>query len=214
MLRPEEIDRLRFELGVPLTRIGAEPYIGYIAVFDRVITPYLYDNSTTSVTPVTAGSVAVTLAANPAPPNNIGLTFNVGTNCLVDVGPAQEQAVIQSITGLVATFVFANAHGTGGISYPIQPVGSEQIVRLIIQRLDNIEAQMRLVATRTAGIEQADEIKMVPRGGGRRTTEDMIEVLVRQREVARDDLGDAIGFGDWRKMRNGATARATGFEIY
>ena len=63
-LRPEEILRIKYQLGVSVTLIGAEPYITYLAVFDKAIQPYIIDPSTTSTTAVVAGTTqAITVAA-------------------------------------------------------------------------------------------------------------------------------------------------------
>lgn len=208
-LRPEELDRIKWELGVSPIRLGAEPYITYVAIFDRVVQPYLFDNSTTSTTSVTAGqTIAITLAANPVPPNGVGLTFNVGTSCIVDQGPAQETVVIQALSGLSATCTFANAHSG---TYSVYPNGSEQIVRDIITRLDNIKAQLTTIAPQTSGIEAVDEVKLYSAGTGKRgRTMSKFQELVHQREQARDDLGEAIGFANLRRLRRGGF----GLEVY
>ena len=206
-LRPEEIDRIKWELGVSMTRLGAEPYITYVAIFDRVIQPYLFDNSTTSATSVaTAGTQAITLAANPTPPNNVGLTFNVGTTIVVDVGPQQETAVIQVLSGLSATITFANTHTS--TPYVVSPYGSEQIVRDIFARLDVIKSELLNVAPRTAGMQQVDEVKVYPSSpiGGRSSSKDKFDSLVAQREQARNDLAEAVGFENLRNLRRSAVA--------
>lgn len=207
-LRPEEIDRCRFELGVPLTRIGAEPYIAFIALFDRVIQPYLFDNATTSsttVTAVAAGAVAtLALAANPfIPGSSTILTFQVGTSCLVDVGPSQETGVIQSLTGLNAQITLVNAHSG---TYPVSAVGSEQIVRDILTRLDVIRVALQTIAPPSAGVESVDDIRMFPAGSGRKgKVLDKFQSLVMQRKQAREDLGEALGCGTFRRSGGGSS---------
>lgn len=214
-LRQEEIDRIRYELGVPLTRVGAEPYITWVPIFAKVIQPYLFDNSTTSTTAVSAAPggapISVTLVANPEGPDGFGLVFAVGTSCVVDVGPAQEIATIAALSGLVATMTLANAHGGAGASYPIAPNGAEQIVRDIFVRLDAINVQLRTIAPQTAGITQADEIKLSPSMRGRSRQSDTFDSLVAQRDQARQDLADAIGFKDLRKLAQSSVSRV---ELY
>ena len=212
-LRSEELDRIKYELGVPMTRIGAEPYISFVAIFDRVIQPYLFDNSTTSSSSVVAGAAqAITLAANPATPNGVGLTFAVGTLCLVDMGPSQEQCVIQAITGLSVTMTLGNSHGSV-VPYPIAPVGSEQIVRDILTRLDVIRLQLQTIAPQAAGVESVDDIRLFASGRGRKgVTLDKAQALLLQRDVARDDLGDALGCPNFRKARRASGANS--FEVY
>jgi hypothetical protein len=213
-LRPEEIDRIKYELGVPVTRVGAEPYISYVAVFDRAIQPYLYDASTTSSTAVTAAPagalVSITLAANPAAASGVGLTFQAGSYVVVDVGPAEETTVLQSITGLVAQCYLVNAHvGT----YGVWPQGAEWIVRNIVDRIDAINTQLQTVAPQTAGMTKVDEIEFssMSQSGSRRGTADKFQALIRQREQARDDLGEAVGFPN---LRSATRRGGRSFELY
>lgn len=213
MLRSEELDRIKFELGVSPIRLGAEPFLAYVAIFDRVVQPFLYDNSTTSSTTVVAsvtGAIStITLAANPAPPNNVGLTFQVGTSVVVDVGVLQEFSVIQSIAGLTVTLNLTLGHAG---SYPVYPNGSEQMVRDVLARLDVIKSDMLSVAPRAAGVESVDEIKLFPHGSGRRgATRSKFDELLVQREQARNDLGELVGFSNLRSARRAA---GSALEIY
>ena len=188
-LRPEELDRIKFELGTSLLRNGSEPYLAFYAIYDRVIQPFLFDNATTSATAVAApGVAAITLTANPLAPNLSGPTFQVGTACVIDVGPLQETAVIQLLSGLVATLTFVYAHTSA--PYYVGPFGTEAIVRDILSRLDVLRDQLRTIAPTTAGVSQVDDIRLY--GGGGKGASKYGE-LVMQRDLARDDLGDAIG---------------------
>jgi hypothetical protein len=213
-LFPYELDIIKQQLGVTLTRIGAEPYIQFIALFDGVIQPYLFDNSTTSATTVAAGSTAaIVLASNPAAPNNVQqLVFATGSSCVVDVGPAQEVAVIQNLSGLTATLTFANAH-TG--PYPIWPNGAEWAVRGILARIVTIETQMGSVAPKAAGVQKVDEISLYSsaKGSQRGATRDTFEALVEQRMQARDDLSGAIGFPNLWRTKPGVSSPSR-IELY
>lgn len=213
-LYPYELDNIKQQLGVTLTRVGAEPYIAFIALFDQVIQPYLYDNSTTSSTSVAAGTtVPITLAANPVAPNNVQqLVFGTGYQVVVDVGTAQENTVIQNLSGLTATIVFVNAHAP---PFPIWPNGAEWAVRRIMARITVIEGNMTTIAPQAAGVQQVDEVKLYAssKGSQRGATRDALESLVEQRMQARDDLSGAIGFPNlWRqKPTNYAPSR---IELY
>lgn len=213
MLKPEELDRLKWELGVTPIRIGAEPYIAYQAIWDRVIQPYLFDNTTTSTTTVVAnaagGIVTLTLASNPNAASGNGLTFQIGTTIVVDLGPAQETAVITALTGLNASVTLFNAHSG---TYQVAPYGSEQLVRDLFARLDVIKTQLTQLAPVTAGIEKADDVSLSPAGYARRgKTLDKFQSLIMQREQARDDLGELVGFPNLRSVRRNAS---NAFEIY
>ena len=220
MLRPEEIDRIKYQLGITPIRIGAEPYIAYVAIFDRVIQPYLYDNSSTLSTAVaTAGTQVVTLASNPNSPGNAlvasptaaQLSFQLGTSCVIDVGPSQEIAAIQVLSGLQATLTFANAHPAG---CQIMPNGEEQIVRAILARIDTIQAQIDGVAPVTAGVSAlVGEVELSARSSGRTRTRDKAEVLFDQRHQARNDLARAVGYANLNPPP-GSGGGGFSFEVY
>lgn len=208
-LSSTEVDRIRYELGYPTTRLGAEPYITYAAVFDKALIPYLTDVGSTSTTTVAASSaganVAVTVASNPTLPQvPNGLAFVVGTTVSVDVGPAQEQSVILAVTGLAMTLNLSNAHGTAGLQYPVVLAGAEQVIRDILLRLSVIAAEL-IIATKTAGISKANqaEIYSAGRGTGRRETLDKFQAVMLQRDQARQDLSEATGIPDLRRTRRG-----------
>jgi hypothetical protein len=92
--------------------------------------------------------------------------------------------------------------------------GGETVVRKILGRINAIEAQMGTIAPQSAGVSQVDEIKLYAstRSGGRSaSTLDMADSLVKQREQARDDLGEAVGFPNLRRQRMAAGDRAEAF---
>lgn len=214
-LQPYELDIIKQQLGVTLTRVGAEPYIQYVALFDNVIQPFLYDNSTTSSTSVAAGAgnTAVTVASNPAAPNNVTQSvFAVGSSVVVDVGPAQEVSTIIAIASLSFTIYFQNAHMA---PWPLYINGAEFAVRNILARIALIEQKLGTRAVQTAGIQKADEVSFYASSVGmqRGATKDTHKSLIEQRMQARDDLSGAIGFPNlWRdKPGNSAPGR---IELY
>lgn len=213
-LRAEEILRCKWELGVSVTLSGAEPYITYLAVFDKAIAPYIIDPTTTSSTIVVASAnptgqqVMLSLASIPVIAGSSTPAFSVGTSVTVDVGPNSETAQIEILSGLSAWITLANAHGASG-AYPVVMSGGEHVVRDILTRLDVIKNELTNIAPKTAGIEQVDEIKVyaATTAGSRRGTRDKFESLVQQREQARDDLGEAVGFPNLRRMKRGGYGR-------
>lgn len=213
-LRPEEILRTKYALGVNVGLLGQEPYITYLAIFDRAIQPYIIDPSTTSTTSVSGGGipVAVVVAAIPVIAGSAVPAFTVGTTVTVDVGPLSEQAQITIVTGTTIWLTLNNAHGANG-AYPIFMAGGEQVVRDILTRIANIEAQLATFAPQAAGVQQIDEIKMyaATTAGNRRGSRDMFESLIQQREQARDDLGEAVGFPNLRTMKK---ARGNSVAVY
>lgn len=234
-----DIQRLKFETGYNVTNVGAEIYVlnGYAAVFDAAIAPYLFDQGSSSSTPVTAQPVpaigapvpvpvVLTLASNPnvtgQPIGSVpgqgsiyGVCFQVGTKIVVDVGPNQEAGVIvQAVSGLQITASLALAHGTGGTTYPVLVQGGEYQVRDILARLDNINAQMRDLAPITAGVQQADEVKLYPSERGRRGNRNKIDDLNVQRDLARKDLAATLGIPNLWEMRGKFGGAGGGMQEY
>lgn len=214
-LRAEEILRIKWELGVSVTLLGSEPYITYLAVFDRAIQPFIIDPTTTSSTVVSADQTqSIALAAVPVIAGSSTPAFTVGTSVTVDVGPNAEVVQIQVLSGTTAWATFANAHGAQG-AYPVAMAGGEQVVRSVLARLAVIDQQLGGDAPLAAGVEQMDkgEIRLYgsSTSGSRRGTRDMFDSLIKQREQARDDLGEAVGFPNLRSVRKGAGNRV---ELY
>jgi hypothetical protein len=202
-LRPEEILRIKYQLGVSVTLIGAEPYITYLAVFDKAIQPYIIDPSTTSTTAVVAGTTqAITVAAIPLIVGTSTPAFVAGSYLTVDVGLAQEVVQAIVVTGTTVYGTFAFAHGANGL-YTVAMAGGEQVVREILTRIATIETKMNSIAPNVAGVNQADEVSFHPSStvASRRGTRDTFESLTQQREQARDDLGEAIGFANLRRLK-------------
>lgn len=208
-LRPEEILRLKFQLGVSVTLLGAEPYITYLAIFDQAIQPFIVDPSTTSTTPVTAGATqSITLASVPLVAGTTNPAIAVGSSVVIDAGPQSEVVQIQVLSGTTAWATFANAHGANG-AYPVVMAGGEQVVREILARIALIETLLGSVAPVSAGVQEADEAKLYPSSttGSKRGSRDTHESLMQQREAARNDLGEAVGFPNLRNYRKSAGGR-------
>jgi hypothetical protein len=214
-LRAEEILQIKYELGVSVTLIGSEPYITYLAIFDKAIAPYIIDPSTTSTTAVLVPStgvatpVALTVAAIPNLANTSTPAFTVGTTVQVDVGPLQETPQILVLSGTTIWVSLVLAHGANG-AYPVTMAGGETVVRNILARITTLETEMATIAPKTAGVAKVDEIGMYASSpsGSRRGTRDKFESLVAQRETARNDLGEAVGFPNLRTAK-----RSTGNRV-
>lgn len=218
-LRAEEILRIKWELGVNVTNLGAEPYITYLAIFEQAIQPFIVDPTTTSATIVQQYSggqqVQITVAAIPTlpAPSTTVPAFTVGTRLVIDVGPNQEESDILVLTGTTLWLTLANAHGQNG-AYPVTMTGGEHIIREILRRLEVIGHQLTSVAPMTAGISQADEVKFYAstgHGGRGQHTIDKGDALVKQREQARDDLGEAVGFPNLRRAQRGGSRRLSAY---
>lgn len=218
----EEIQRVKWELGYNAANVGAELYVlnGYAAVFDNAIRPYLVDPSSTSSTVIAASATGgpanatIVVAANPpisgAVTNVYGLTFEVGSKLVVDVGPAQEaDVVVQYVNGLALSVALQNAHGPNPYRVALQ--GGEYLVRDILSRLDVINAQLKGYAPVVAGMAKAGEVQWHPssRGGRRGSTSGPADSLSAQRDLARKDLAALLGIENlWeaRGKRSGGGA--------
>lgn len=156
-----ELDSLRFHLGYGNINVGAYPNTpeGFYELFYNVIGPQLSTNTeTTSTTAVTAASTtAITL----------GSVTNVtaGTQLVVDVGDAAEITVVKSVSGMVATCYFANAHPSSG--YPVMVMSGLARLRYLLHTADRVWQKLQSSQiTNTAGIHELGngEIKFFPNG--------------------------------------------------
>ena len=217
-LTQHELDRIRYESGANVLRIGSEPYVTFQAIFSRVILPYTTDvgsTSTSTIAAVTAGADAsVTVLANPLGQDTATVAFAPGVAVVVDVGPSQEFATVRSVSGLTLILsTLSNAHGAAAAPYPVNVKGSEWIVRDILTRLDAINAELSSTAVQGAGTAAVDEIKLHASLKGGRDQRDRFDALIVQRMNARDDLCSAIGLpNQWRAKPGGQGP--TRYELY
>ena len=199
-----ELDRIRYELGISLVRLGAEPFIAFYAVFTKAVAPYLTDTgstSTTTIAAVTTGADAVvTVVANPIVTDPYGtVAFAPGVDVVVDTGPNQEFATVRAVTGLSLTLsTLSLAHGTAGAQYPVILKGAEWIVRDILTRITAINGELSSTAVQGAGAAAVDEIKLAVSMRNGKDQRDRFDSLIVQREQARFDLSYALFGADIR----------------
>lgn len=186
-LLASEVARLKYELGYNVLAVGAEPYIGIVALFDQVIQPYVTGGAaTTSSTAVTAATTptVVTLALASA----TGIA--VGDALIVDVDSFQERATIRSLSSTNASVALSKAHSG---TYPVTVEGSESIIRAILrklQALSGLGAEGLLdEAVDAAGVKKVDEIEFFGADGG----ESRMKQTLKMREYWRDELASVLG---------------------
>lgn len=186
-LTDAEVQRCKYELGYNLLAVGAEPYIGFVAVFDQVIQPYtLGGTATTSATPVTA-------ATTPTPQSLVLASIGdivAGSVVLVDVDTRQERATVQSVSGLSITLQLSLAH-TG--TYPVVLEGGESIIRDILEELRAVADSISNLKDRV-GLKQVDEVQFF--GGGQTLASQGIDPMTHTlnlREYWRDELARCLG---------------------
>lgn len=193
-LTDSEVARIKYELGYNVLAVGAEPYIGVVAMFEQVIQPYTTGGaSTTSSTPVTA-------ATSPTP-QTLTLAsatgFATGNVIIVDVDSRQERATIQNLSGASATVLLSLAH-TG--TYPVVVEGGESVIRDILRELRLIASGMNgsagVMTTMQSrlGLKRVDDVEFF--GGGNTLASqgvDPLTQIIQLREYWRDELARVLG---------------------
>lgn len=136
-LLQSEVWRIKMELGYHLIDVAAEPYIGFVALFDQVIKPYLIAGATTqSFDPITGSRTTVQLLST------FGLGadlsgFEVGQQVVVDFAPFQERTVVRAVDTTLNTMslVLTKDHGQSPDGFPITVESGETMVRNLINQL-------------------------------------------------------------------------------
>jgi hypothetical protein len=200
-LTTSDVERIRVELGYNALEVGAEPYVGVVAIFSQVIQVYLNSGaSTTSATVVVAATtptpVTITLASDTG--------FAAGNRVVVDVDDRQEVVTVQSLAAPAITALLSKAH-TG--TYPVSVEGGETIVRRILDKIRMVDDAQSDAMLSAAGVKKVDEIEFYDKSGGSIT-----EVLSAQREYWRQELADALGVQYLRKLRRGNAGGC--YELY
>ncbi len=189
-----EIWKIKAELGYSLVEVGAEPYIGYVAIFNSVIQQFMNAGaSTTSSTSVAAADnptlATLTLAD--------ATGFSSGARVAIDVDAFAETATIRSLSGSTITLFLQKAH-TG--TYPVYIEGGESIVREILRRIEDVKAQM----AQTFGegpLKKVDEIEFY------QATMDLFGMLGEQLKYWRRELAAAVGVCDMWGVCSKGSAR-------
>lgn len=191
-LLDSEVWRIRYELGYPVLTVDAQPYVGYVSLFDQIIQPYLSAGaSTTSTTAVVAASsptpVTLTLAS--------ATGFAVGARVVVDVDSRQEVATAQNLSGTSLTLLLSLAH-TG--TYPVTVEAGESIVRELLRRITDVKVEMG--ATFGEGsLKKVDEVEFYQASGN------VFGQLGDQLMYWREELAAALGVESlWGRKAAGA----------
>lgn len=206
-LTDAELQRIRFELGVPNFDLAAEPYIGVAAFFSQVMQPFLLSGAATTSTTVLDTLVApvpVTLTLASA------AGFAVGNVVVVDVDLRQERATVSAVSGNTITLQLARAHGPS--PYPVTVEGAESIVRDILAQLRDVADSIKSVRSRV-GLRKVDDVEFY--GGGRTLASqgiDPLTALFELRERWRDELSSAVGFA--RVNGRNASGGGSDFVVY
>jgi hypothetical protein len=198
-LLQSELERVRYETGYNVLAVGAEPYVSYVAMFDKVVQVYLNAGAkTTSTTAVAASSPASPVSITLADPTG----FTAGDRIVIDVDSRQEVVTAESLSGATLTVLLSQSHvGT----YPLTVEGGESIIREKLQQIR--KAQERLTTMLGAGtLKKVDEAEFY--GTGEMTA----FAAVRSALMAlRDELASALGLPNLWRERIGGGGMAVNF---
>ena len=169
-----ECDRLRYELGLNVVGIGAEPYIGHAQIIS-IIQSYLASNAqdvvytSSGVTTVGSNSVALTSVTG----------IDTGTVLVFDADEFLERCTVKRVVGLN---VYVNCKKLHTVNTPVEIESGLTLVRGKLAELDTI-AQRIAEAADSAGLKRVDEVEWKD---GVRTvaTELASQQLARRRELA------------------------------
>jgi hypothetical protein len=160
-LLPSELDQIKFELGWNTLTIGAVPYVGIAAIFERVVQPYLNSGLVTTGHGYVASASAPTCvdvhleAVSGVNTQGTPVSVQVGDRIVLDVDYAQEVAVVQGMNGNLVTVQLRLAHEP---PYPVTVVGGEAMVRYILRRCWAVREKIERSDSRE-GIKKVDEIE-------------------------------------------------------
>ena len=198
-LSQSELERVKYELGYNVLEIGALPYVGYVALFDSVLLPYLNAGATT-----TCSTSVVTSTTGPTP---VQLTlgsatgFSVFSRAVVDVDARQEIATISNVSGNIITVQLVLAHSG---TYPVTVEGGETMIRLALKRCVAV-ADKLLTALSMAGLKRAEEVEWYQsgvQGAG------VLDSLRAEQMRLRDELASLVGIQNLWRVRAGQGQRA------
>jgi hypothetical protein len=193
-----ELERIRAELGYNVLQIGALPYVGYSALFDNVIQPYLATGTNTT----SSTTVAAVTVATPATLTLASATgFTALARVVVDVDDREEIVTVQSVSGSTITALFKLAHAG---TYPVILEGGEAIIRDLLRKIRTVQNQI-VAATSTAGLKRVDVIEFY--GATTQVTQrvQLDALLMRWR----DQLAAALGVRNrWRDLASAGQSTA------
>jgi hypothetical protein len=157
-LQPNEVQRLKQELGFNQLTLGAEPYIGITQYFEQIVLPNLQDSGLTSSSTTVAASgtpALVTLQLLSA------TSFTPMCRAVVDVDENQETAQVSSVVNNSIALFLSLAHAG---TYPVAVEGGLSMVRDYLRKLRNVAVTLEKVPSR-AGVQKVDTIGLETKAG-------------------------------------------------
>lgn len=215
-LLTSELQRIRFELGYNNLSVGAEPYISYVAMFDRVVAPYINSGAKTTSTTNVAAAEEPTL-------QNIVLASATGVSAgdavWLDVDARQERAIVEQVVGSTISVFLMKAHGVlaGTLAYSVTVEGGEAIVRELLNNIRSVRDAMSVSGANSAslisggGLKRVDEIEFYGQVKGAGATGGAaFQNLNDQLAYWRRELASALGVPNmWETKRGVGGGRLT-----
>ena len=192
-LLDSEIWKIKAELGYNVLTVGAEPYIGFAAIFDQIIKPY------TSAGAKTTSNTAVTAETEPSPVTlALALSdgFTAGDRVAIDVDSRQEIATVQSLSGSNITVLLMKDHSG---TYPVTVEAGDSIVRETLRHIANVKGEMGSTFGE-GSLRKVDEVEFFQTGGS-----NMFGQLGTQLTFWREELAAQLGVESmWSAKKQGA----------
>jgi hypothetical protein len=144
-----EAQRLRYELGLNVVGIGAEPYIGHAQIIS-VIQSYLVSD----VQAVAYSSAAVTATGSNVITLDSVVGISQGTPLILDCDDSFERVTTKRVVG---STVVVNCRKTHGANFPVEIESGLTMVRCKLWTLATLEEKIAEAAD-AAGLKQVDEV--------------------------------------------------------
>lgn len=201
-LTDAELSFIKTELLDNVLDIGALPYFDIRYVYDVV-----RENVTSSSTPATSSSTAVT-AAGPVTLTLADVTgLAVGTRVVIDVDSTRETVTVRGVSGLTISIICNQLHSG---TYPVEIESALTLVRAKMADITALRETTLRKAVSSAGIKAVDEIQFFGGSGESTRTEAIREELDRLRE----ELASMLGLGRILREARGRMQGGNSIEVY
>ena len=203
-LLDSEVQRIKYELGYNLITIDGEPYVGFTALFEQVIQPYLQSGADT-MSQTTIGSFAVTTTTEIEVDDITG--FEVGQSVVIDDDDLQERSTIRAVTEgpphIIKLRLAAGIEHEAPFRVTVE--GGLTIVRGLLNDLrtfDNPRSNAFRKMLSRAGVKKVDEIEFFGTEAGFTGMNNLESI----REYFRRQLAAALGLPYSRGAKSGSNS--------
>ncbi len=194
-----ECDRLRYELGLNVVGIGAEPYIGHAQII-AIIQSYLASNAQA----VAYSATAVTIAGGVTLTLDSVVGIDTGTPLVLDVDAFAERVTVKRV---VSSTIIVNCKKLHAANFPVEIESGLTLVRMKLAELDSIATRIT-EASDSAGLKRVDEVEWKD---GRMT---VAAELASQQLARRRELASLVNLQNILEQAGFASGGARGFALY